>query len=163
MENKIFQKYIDSPIGWLKINTSANSLLRISFVDNEENNSTFQPQILQETEIQLNEYFEGIRKIFHLKINPAGTDFQKEVWERVKKIDFGITASYLDIAKQTGSPKNTRAVGMANGKNPILIIIPCHRIIGANGKLTGYAGGLPKKRWLIQHEMKYSTNPKLLF
>ena len=163
MENKIFQKYINSPIGWIEIKTSANSLLNISFVEKAVITSSTQPKILQQTELQLKEYFEGKRKLFNLRLNPAGSEFQKGVWKWVENISFGTTASYLEIAIQTGSSKNTRAVGMANGKNPIPIIIPCHRIIGANGKLTGYAGGLERKRWLLQHEIKFSEKPNLLF
>lgn len=163
MENKIFQKFINSPIGWIEIKTSANSLLNISFAEKAAINSPTQPVILQQTELQLKEYFEGKRKIFDLKLNPTGTEFQKGVWKLVKNINFGKTASYLEIAVQTGSSKNTRAVGMANGRNPIPIIIPCHRIIGLNGKLTGYAGGLERKRWLLLHELEYSEKSKLLF
>ncbi len=163
MENKIYQKYIDSPIGWLEIKTTANSLVSISFVEKASINSTTQPDILQQTEFQLKEYFIGNRKVFNLNLTPEGTEFQKRVWKLVEKIDFGKTASYLEIAKQTGSPKNTRAVGMANGKNPIPIIIPCHRIIGSNGKLTGYTGGLERKSWLLRHEIQFSENSNLLF
>ncbi len=163
MKNKLFQKYIDTPIGWLEIKTSANLLLNISFVEKAAINSSTQPKILQQTEIQLKEYFAGKRKIFNLVLNPSGTEFQKEVWKWVEKIDFGKTTSYLDIAIKTGSSKNTRAVGTANGKNPIPIIIPCHRIIGSNGKLTGYAGGIERKCWLLQHEIQFSKNLKLLF
>lgn len=163
MENKTYQKYINSPIGWLKIITSDDSVQNISFQEKGAIDSENPPQIIQETEIQLNEYFNGTRKIFNLKLNPAGTEFQKTVWRFVEKVDFGKTTSYLKIAIQTGSEKNTRAVGMANGKNPIPIVIPCHRIIGTNGKLTGYAGGLQKKRWLLQREIQFSKNKTLLF
>lgn len=163
MENEFFQKYIDSPLGVLRIKTSNDFLMNISFVSQYEKSSTTQPDILKNTEIQLKEYFEGIRKSFQLRLNPAGTVFQKEVWKWIENIKFGTTASYLDIARQIGSPKNTRTVGMANGKNPIPIVIPCHRIIGSNGKLTGYAGGLDRKRWLLQHEIQFSQNLNRLF
>ncbi|NQU51100.1 MAG: methylated-DNA--[protein]-cysteine S-methyltransferase [Bacteroidetes bacterium] len=163
MENKLFQKHINSPIGWLKITTSDNSLVGIYFIEQHEKDSIKQPEILKETEIQLKEYFEGKRKIFQLQLNPSGTEFQKKVWNWEKNISFGETVSYLEIAIQTGSEKNTRAVGMANGKNPIPIVIPCHRVIGSNGKLTGYAGGLEKKRWLLQHEILFSEKSNLLF
>ena len=163
MENKLYQKYIDSPIGWLKIETSDISLMAISFTEKDETNSSILPRILQQTEFQLKEYFNGSRKVFNLNLNPEGTEFQKRVWQLVEKVDFGKTVSYLDIAKQTGSKNNTRAVGMANSKNPIPIVIPCHRIIGTNGKLTGYAGGLEKKRWLLQHEIRFSNKQNLLF
>lgn len=159
----MFQKYLFSPIGWLQIQTSETALVSISFKDSSGEDSNYQPTIMQKTETQLKEYFEGKRKQFDLKLNSDGTHFQKEVWKYLESIEFGKTASYLKIAKLTGSDKNTRAVGMANGKNPIPIVIPCHLIIGANGKLTGYAGGLERKRWLLQHELKFSDNSNLLF
>lgn len=112
---------------------------------------------------QLSEYFEGDRKVFDLELSPQGTSFQKQIWDFVSLVKFGETQSYLDIAKKSGSEKNTRAVGMANGKNPIPIVIPCHRIIGSNGKLTGYAGGMDRKRWLLQHEIRHSTQHNRLF
>lgn len=158
-----FKITIETPIGFLEITTDNHFLLSVSFVDNNQTHPDFQPDILIDTVNQIREYFEGIRKEFNLNLKPAGTDFQIKVWEYVKKVPFGKTSSYMEIAKLTGSKNNTRAVGMANGKNPIPIIIPCHRIIGANGKLTGYAGGLDKKRWLLKHELEFKHNPKLLF
>ena len=158
-----FKITIETPIGFLEITTNHHFPLSVSFVDNHLQHSDFLPDILKETVKQIREYFEGIRKEFNLNLKPSGTDFQIKVWEQVSKVPFGKTASYLDIAKLTGSKNNTRAVGLANGKNPIPIIIPCHRIIGANGRLTGYAGGLDKKRWLLKHELEFSHNPKLLF
>ncbi len=159
----IFYTTIFIPVGFLEIKTNQNFLLSITFTENELPTSEFQPVILKETVRQLNAYFEGKLKSFDLKIQPAGTDFQLKVWEQVVKIEFGKTATYLEIALQTGSKNNTRAVGLANGKNPIPIIIPCHRIIGVNGKLTGYAGGIEKKRWLLQHEQNLSGKTNLLF
>ncbi len=156
-------KYYEFPIGWLKITTNNSHLIAVSFSDEEGESSEDLPPVLIDTFNQLTEYFEGMRKSFQIKLAPEGTDFQHKIWELVKKVPFGETASYLDIALQSGSEKNTRAVGLANGKNPIPIIIPCHRIIGTNGKLTGYAGGLDKKRWLLLHEQKHSTRQNLLF
>jgi len=158
-----FKITIETPIGILEITTDNHFLLSVSFVDNNQTHSDFQPDIMIDTVNQIREYFEGIRKKFNLNLKPAGTDFQIKVWEQVKNVPFGKTVSYLEIAKLTGSKNNSRAVGLANGKNPIPIIIPCHRIIGANGRLTGYAGGLDKKRWLLKHELEFSHNPKLLF
>jgi len=158
-----FKITIETPIGFLEITTNHHFLLSVSFVDNNQTHSDFQPDILIETVNQIRAYFDGARKEFNLNLQPAGTNFQIKVWEQVRNVPFGKTASYLEIAKLTGSKNNTRAIGMANGKNPIPIIIPCHRIIGANGKLTGYAGGLEKKRWLLNHEQEFSHNPKLLF
>jgi methylated-DNA-[protein]-cysteine S-methyltransferase len=101
---------------------------------------------------QLDEYFKGKRTEFDLNLAPEGTDFQKTVWKALAKIRFGKTQSYGEVAKVIKNPKGSRAVGLANGKNPICIIVPCHRVIGANGKLTGYAGGLKAKKWLLEHE-----------
>lgn len=160
---KIFYKTINSPIGFLEIKSDENSLISISFVRNKNEPTLVQPAILRDTIQQLEEYFSGTRKQFELVLNPQGTEFQKKVWKEVEKIQFGTTTAYLNIAIQTGSEKNTRAVGLANGKNPIPIIIPCHRVIGNNGKLTGYSGGLDKKKWLILHELKHSKSNELLF
>ena len=132
MEN-IFKTTIGSPIGYLELTANQESLLSVSFVDNFIQSSDIQSDILKETVRQLDEYFKGVRKEFNLNLKPAGTDFQIKVWKQVEKVTFGRTASYLDIAIQTGSKNNTRAVGFANGKNPIPIIIPCHRVIGVNG------------------------------
>lgn len=154
---------INSPIGWLEITTNQKQVLSVSFSDIFIQPSTEQPEILNKAVKQLTEYFEGKRKVFTLPLSPEGTEFQRKVWERVKSVPFGETTSYLDIAIKTGSKNNTRAVGLANGKNPIPVIIPCHRILGMNGKLTGYAGGIERKRWLLQHELKYSTPSNLLF
>lgn len=163
MEHELYTKYINSPIGWLKLQTSENALVAISFAEKGGKSSEQIPTILNKTIVQLQEYFEGNRKVFDVNLTPQGTEFQQNTWNFVSEVEFGNTATYLDIAIKTGSRKNTRAVGLANGKNPIPIIIPCHRIVGSNGKLTGYAGGLDKKRWLLQHELTYSNNSNLLF
>ena len=160
---KHYIQYYQSPVGWLEITADDSSLISISFKREEGESTEDSSSVLQETTKQLNEYFEGTRTSFQLKVAPAGTDFQQKIWQLVTKVPFGETASYLDIALQSGSEKNTRAVGLANGKNPIPIIVPCHRIIGTNGKLTGYAGGLDKKRWLLLHEQKHSKAQNLLF
>ena len=101
---------------------------------------------------QLAEYFQGERCHFQLPLQAEGTSFQQKVWSLLRNIPFGETRSYLDLAKELGSPKSVRAVGAANGKNPLSIIVPCHRVVGSNGKLTGYAGGLAVKEWLLEHE-----------
>jgi methylated-DNA-[protein]-cysteine S-methyltransferase len=162
MEN-IFKTTVETPVGYLELTSDQNFLLSVSFAEMPGKLSDFQPAILKESIAQITEYFDGKRKEFDLKLQPAGTDFQLKVWEEVKKVTFGKTVSYLDIAIKTGSKNNTRAVGLANGKNPIPIIIPCHRIIGTNGKLTGYAGGLERKKWLLQHEMQFSGREGFLF
>ena len=112
--------------------------------------------MLKECIEQLNEYFAGKRKVFDLPLNPQGTDFQKRVWAELQKIPYGKTVSYLDIARNIGDVNSTRAVGNANGKNKLNILIPCHRVIGINGKLTGYGGGLWRKQWLLELEMENS-------
>lgn len=160
---KIFKTIMESPIGLLEIISGQQYLLTIRFVEKTGEESNIKPDILTKTINQLNEYFTGSRKEFDLELEPAGTDFQQKVWNEVKKIPFGQTSSYLEIAVKTGSKNNTRAVGLANGKNPIPIVIPCHRIIGTNGKLTGYAGGLERKKWLLNHEIAFSKRVGLLF
>lgn len=155
--------HLNSPVGWLKITANPEAITSISFVEQEETSSSEQPEVLRECQKQLNEYFAGKRKQFDLKLAPGGSAFQQRVWQLVAQIPYGQKSSYLTIAIQSGSPKNTRAVGLANGKNPIPIIVPCHRVIGSNGKLTGYAGGLERKRWLLLHEQEYSSHPGTLF
>ena len=108
--------------------------------------------LLQEAEEQLNEYFAGARREFDLPLAPKGTPFQKAVWAEMNKIPYGETRTYGQLAQAIGSPKAVRAVGLANGANKIAVIVPCHRVVGANGTLTGYAGGLERKRWLLAHE-----------
>ena len=162
MDN-IFKTTVETPIGYLELTTNHDYLLSVSFTDIYLQSSVYQPNILNETVRQIGEYFKGFLKEFNLKLQPAGTDFQIKVWEQVIKVPFGETVSYLEIAKRTGSKNNSRAVGLANGKNPIPIIIPCHRIIGLNGKLTGYAGGLDRKKWLLNHELQLTGYPDMLF
>ena len=113
--------------------------------------------ILKECTQQLNEYFHGKRIEFSLPLAPKGTDFQKIVWSELQRIPIGKTVTYMDMAKRLGDPKVIRAAGTANGKNPIAIIIPCHRVIGSDGSLTGYAGGLKRKQWLLEHESSQTS------
>lgn len=110
------------------------------------------PSLLQTAVAQLNDYFSGKRKSFDLKLNPEGTPFQKRVWEALSHVPYGKTISYMELSRVLGDPLAIRAVAAANGKNPIWIIIPCHRVIGSDGSLTGYAGGLSRKKWLLNHE-----------
>ena len=142
----------NSKIGKLYIEEKNNRIIRLSFfkIQGEVKES----ELIKETCHQLSEYFEGTRKYFDLPINPQGTIFQKKVWKELSKIPYGQTRSYKDIAHAIGNPKAYRAVGMANNKNPITIIIPCHRVIGKNGDLTGYAGGLNLKKQLLDNENK---------
>ena len=160
---KIYQTTINSPVGFLKITTNDLALLSVDFTDQYSESVDFKPEILLATVLQLSEYFNGTRTEFSLNLNPEGTEFQKKIWQLVESISFGKTVSYLDIAKLSGSEKNTRAVGLANGKNPIPIIIPCHRVIGSSGKMTGYAGGIERKKWLLLHEQNIAKPAGKLF
>jgi len=152
---------MDSPIGVLMLGSDEWQLKSISFEAEYLDNESYIPGILITAEKQLEEYFSGSRQIFELPIDPEGTEFQKNVWKKVAGVSFGTTKSYVEIAREVNSENSSRAVGMANGKNPLPIIIPCHRIIGHNGKLTGYAGGLERKKWLLLHEQKHSVINRL--
>ncbi len=152
---------MDSPIGVLMLGSDEWQLKSISFDAEYIENESYIPGILITAEKQLEEYFSGSRKVFDLPIDPEGTEFQKNVWKKVACASFGTTKSYVEIAREVNSENSSRAVGMANGKNPLPIIIPCHRIIGHNGKLTGYAGGLERKKWLLLHEQNHSVINRL--
>nr|WP_315223509.1 methylated-DNA--[protein]-cysteine S-methyltransferase [uncultured Flavobacterium sp.] len=145
--------YITSPLGITKIMGDQDGITVISVSDIGENEvSVVIPEILKEAVLQLQEYFEGKRTNFNLKLNPKGTEFQQKVWKSLLEIPFGKTISYSDQTKKLGDLKAIRAVASANGKNPLWIVVPCHRVIGTNGSLTGYAGGLHRKKWLLEHE-----------
>ncbi|CEK29482.1 methylated-DNA-protein-cystein methyltransferase [[Clostridium] sordellii] len=147
--------YYDSPIGILEIGTTEDELISILYVD-EKRENTEQPKILKETINQIQEYFNGTRKEFDIKFKLKGTEFQKKVWNALTDIPYGDTVSYKYIATKIGNEKAVRAVGNTNGRNIINIVVPCHRVIGANKSLTGYGGGLDKKSWLLKHEEKFS-------
>ncbi len=144
--------YYKTPIGTAKIVGDENGISAVSVVDDAIETSVEIPEILKDCVLQLDEYFNGKRKQFDLKLNPQGTDFQKRVWNELLLVPYGKTRTYLEQAKQLGDVKAIRAVASANGKNPIWIIISCHRIIGSDGSLTGYAGGIWRKKWLLEHE-----------
>ena len=148
----MFTMYYKSPIGILKLGSSQDHLLALDFESGEEGGTDKLNPVLEEVKYQLDQYFADKRKIFDLPLLLQGTEFQRHVWLALQNISFGETASYSYIAKAIGNPKAVRAVGMANHYNPIAIIIPCHRIIGSNSKLTGYAGELWRKEWLLKHE-----------
>jgi len=143
--------YYHSPIGVIEIIGSDNGVSSVLFVDRKEERRAI-PRCLDDCVSQLDEYFNGTRAIFSLKLDLHGTDFQKRVWRQLLKIPFGTTVSYLDLAVALGDRKSIRAVGGANGRNPICIIVPCHRVIGSNGSLIGYGGGLWRKEWLLKFE-----------
>jgi len=144
--------YINTPLGITKITGSSEGLSSIIVLDSEEPLTDVVPESLEDSVYQLNEYFEGIRTEFQLDLNPEGTEFQKKVWLELQNIPYGRTASYMELSKLIGDPKAIRAVGAANGRNPLWIVVPCHRVIGSDGSLTGYAGGLHRKKWLLEHE-----------
>lgn len=146
---------IKSPLGFTKIMGDKNGVASVTILNSIEKITTSIPEALEDCVFQLTEYFEGSRKQFSLKLNPEGTTFQKKVWKQLKQIPFGKTISYLELSKQLGDVKAIRAVANANGKNPLWILIPCHRVIGTNGSLTGYAGGLQRKQWLLEHESPF--------
>jgi methylated-DNA-[protein]-cysteine S-methyltransferase len=146
--------HIETPLGITKIIGSSYGISQISIEENAKISSTI-PLVLQEAVQQLQEYFAGLRKEFTLALHPKGTDFQQKVWQELLKIPFGKTISYLELSKKLGDVKAIRAVASANGKNPLWIVVPCHRVIGTDGSLTGYAGGLWRKKWLLEHESPF--------
>lgn len=154
MEVKI--TYTKTPLGIAKIVGNSNGICEISVLDTEkvsvaEMEDTI-PETLKKCVDQLAEYFNGERKIFELKLNPEGTKFQQSVWTELLSIPYGKTRTYSEQTKKLGDLKAIRAVASANGKNPLWIVIPCHRVIGSDGSLTGYAGGIWRKKWLLEHE-----------
>ncbi len=152
---------MESPLGRLVLVSNDTNLKEVTFSEELIEESEILPEIMQRTVRQLGEYFEGMRFDFDLDLDPDGTEFQKAVWQLLLKVPFGATKSYRDLALESGSVLNTRAVGTANGKNPIAIIVPCHRIIGSDGKMVGYAGGLERKKWLLLHEAELTKNGRL--
>ena len=163
---EIFTTYYHSPIGQLKISGTEDYITEVLFHDTtqkpEGRKKHFPPLIIQCVE-QLIQYFQGERRVFELPINQHGTVFQKEVWNELMQIPFGRTISYLELARKTGDSKATRAVANANGKNNVCIIVPCHRVIGANKELVGYSGGLWRKKWMLEHEAKLAYGVQTLF
>lgn len=156
-DEQIWFDTLPSPVGELLMAANASGLVHIGFT---EERHPFKrsgqwlraPERLTEVNRQLNEYFSGHRQQFDLKLIPQGTVFQRQVWSQLREIPFGETISYGELARRIDNPKAMRAVGLANGRNPIPIIVPCHRVIGADGSLTGFGGGIERKRWLLMHE-----------
>ncbi len=143
--------YYSSPLGLMEIQATELGLRAANFA-NEKILTEVENMYNQLAIKQLDAYFNGQIKDFDLPLDLEGTDFQKRVWNELLKIPFGKTKSYMDIARAIGDPKTIRAVGMANGSNKIAIIVPCHRVIGSDGSLTGYAGGMARKKWLLEFE-----------
>ena len=144
--------YITTPLGIAKLEGSIEGLASVTVLDSEVALTDVIPEVLEDAVYQLREYFEGERENFNLQLNPQGTTFQQSVWQGLLEVPYGKTMSYLQLSKNLGNVKAIRAVAAANGKNPLWIIVPCHRVIGSDGSLTGYAGGLHRKKWLLAHE-----------
>ncbi len=155
----VYTTYCTSPLGTLEISGTTQGVQRVDFVEVEPNpkDLDFLPAPLAECASQLAEYFKGTRQTFSVKLDLRGTPFQQKVWQQLGQIPYGKTVTYLEVARLIGNEKAMRAVGQANGRNPVAIIVPCHRVIGQRGKLVGYGGGMWRKAWLLQHEQKYKN------
>ena len=152
---KRYVKYYQFPLGRMKLTSTDSVLLSVRWDDDDDDSeATRSRPILEQTMEQLDEYFAGERKVFSLSIEPRGTAFQQKVWRVLRTIPYGQIWSYQDVADAIENPRSARAVGRANNKNPLVIIIPCHRVIGSNGLLTGYAGGVDTKKALLDMEKK---------
>lgn len=155
----LVQRTIASPVGPLRMVASSSALLGLYFREHrgappDERQAPAVHPILDQVERELTEYFAGRRQTFSVPLNPGGTEFQRRVWDELRAIPFGEHRSYLQLATTLGRPRAVRAVASANGRNPLSILVPCHRVIGSDGALRGYAGGLPAKRWLLDHEAR---------
>lgn len=157
-----YQTSFNSPLGRLILNSNGQAITAVSFseIDLQEENTC---EVLESCKAQLNDYFSGKSMVFDFPLSPKGTEFQQKVWDELLKIPYGETITYMEMAVRLGDPKCIRAAGTANGKNPIAIVIPCHRVIGTGNKLTGYAGGVWRKKILLELEMKYNPSKRTLF
>lgn len=144
--------FLKTPLGTAKIIGNDQGIVEISVLDEKYATTDNPAESLKKCIVQLQEYFKGERMSFSVKLNPAGTEFQKRVWAELLNIPYGKRTSYMKQTLELGDKKAIRAVASANGKNPVWIIIPCHRVVGSDGSLTGYAGGLWRKKWLLEHE-----------
>jgi len=138
-------------------------LVSIHFVDHEDNSGDFDLKLKDDIVCQMDDYFAGRLHHFNLPLNPQGTDFQKKVWKQLETIGYGQQISYRELAVQLGDKNLVRAVGGANSKNPLALVVPCHRVVGSNKKLVGYAGGLWRKKWLLRHELEFREKRGELF
>lgn len=163
----MFFSYHSTPLGELELCANDIGLLSLLFVKTEKHElqkkEIKENIIISNSKVQLNDYFDGKLTSFDLPLAPNGTEFQVKVWNELQKIQYGNTINYMDLAKRLGDPKSIRAAASANGKNPIAIIIPCHRVIGTNNELTGYSGDLWRKQWLLEHEEKVTGKVLKLF
>jgi len=146
-----YRAFLKTPVGHLEIIGSDQGVSGIYFLNFKVRKQPV-PSCLKVCMTQLEEYFHGSRKIFDIKLDLIGSQFQLKVWNELLNIPYGSTISYLELAKKTGNANAVRAVGGANGHNPVSVIVPCHRVIGSNGRLVGYRGGLKRKKWLLEHE-----------
>jgi len=165
---ELFSTYYNSPVGLLKISGSNSCIYEVLFCTDESEPIPFKQThqaiaVLQQCLDELLEYFDGNRRSFNVRVHQEATAFQQRVWNELLKIPYGATINYLELSKRIGDVKAIRAAASTNGKNRIAIIIPCHRVIGSNRDLVGYAGGLPNKRWLLQHEAKFACGVQTLF
>jgi methylated-DNA-[protein]-cysteine S-methyltransferase len=163
MMMNLYTAYYPSPVGLLKLQCSDKHIKSVTFSGAESNIQNDSYKLLHACARQLEEYFAGKRKQFTLPLNQDGTEFQEKVWNLLSTIPYGKTISYNQLAKQYGDVKAIRAVASANGKNNIAIIVPCHRVIGSDHSLVGYAGGLWRKKWLLDHEAKYHHGVQQMF
>jgi methylated-DNA-[protein]-cysteine S-methyltransferase len=150
----MYETYYKTPVGWAHIVADDNYIIKLSIRDDEHKETPVTSPLLKETMKQLAEYFEGTRKQFNLPLNQPGSHFQQQVWEELLRIPYGNTITYGQQSNQMKNPLAIRAIAAANGKNNLWVIVPCHRVIGSNGSLTGYAGGLWRKQWLLEHEAR---------
>lgn len=146
------QACFQTPLGVATITGDTDGLTAISISENTENFPVEIPETLQNAVTQLQDYFAGQRQQFELQLRLNGTPFQQRVWQELQHIPYGTTISYLQLSRKLGDEKAIRAVAAANGKNPFWVVVPCHRVVGSDGSLTGYAGGLWRKKWLLEHE-----------
>ncbi|WP_373929896.1 methylated-DNA--[protein]-cysteine S-methyltransferase [Vibrio cyclitrophicus] len=154
MEDTTYKMLYNAPIGKMVIISNGDAIIEIDHLNTEPEQTENPDSLCLETARQLDEYFAGQRTSFDLPLEPKGTDFQRKAWVALTSIPYGETISYGEQAKRMDNPKAVRAVGGANGKNPFSIVVPCHRVIGANGTLTGYTGGMNRKEWLLSFELK---------
>jgi len=152
--------YYTSPLGDLVITSNEDKIIGVSFLTSHRS-EVFPTPVIEQCITELDEYFFRGRKFFNVEVELSGTAFQKRVWNELLTIPYGKTISYMDLAIRLGDINSIRAVGLANGQNPVAIIVPCHRVIGKNGDLVGYGGGLDRKIWLLQHEGAFSEQLKL--
>ncbi len=159
----IYTTYYQSPVGVMEIKGTDTSIASVLFVEQMGEVVAPIPALLKTCVEQFDQYFAGTLQAFTVPVQQTGTSFQQRVWRALTEISFGQTFSYMNIALNMGDAKSIRAVGNANGKNKLAIIVPCHRVIGSNGKLIGYAGGLWRKQWLLEHEAKFAHGVLTLF